>query len=84
MVIWIGELWYQLIGHFIVWRCTFPLNFLTYFHGKMSQAFSIFISFFASFTKREKNAYLYTRLPLRNYKVMWEYTNLIFALGGQF
>lgn len=53
MVIWVGKLRYQLISYLIVWRCAFPLNFLTHLHWKMSQAFPIFISFFASFTRRE-------------------------------
>lgn len=57
MVVRIGELWHQLISDFIIGRCAFPLDFLAHFHWKVSQAFSIFISFFASFAKREKKLY---------------------------
>jgi hypothetical protein len=61
VVIWAGELWHQLISDLIIWRGALPLNFLTHLHWKMPQAFSIFISFFASFTRRGKS---YTPLHL--------------------
>lgn len=85
MVIWIGELWHQLISDFIVWCCTFSLNFLTHLHWKVSQAFPIFISFFASFTRREKSFFTPLYILETSFtnlcKIIQEDSNLTFTSG---